>query len=152
MVIANFSTMRLVFATTSTRGVDGYEIWPVENLLINGFDDGFTGLPVPLTDLPITLSVDGSADGAEAYHAYLSQRTDDTSKQYLSLSLASGKSGTWDISATSLLTDAYGAGPYTSDQIRDIFRYCTLYVQRISDQSIQFLNILETTLAAMGES
>lgn len=151
MIVSNYSTFRALFATTTTRALDGFELWPSASLEASGFDDGFTGIDTPILSFPITISVDGLANGAEAYHLWLSQRTEVAADQYLSIALASGKSGSWTISLTSKCVSDLGLGGATStvtpDQLVEILRNCHVYVQRISDNAIQWVDLLRSTLA-----
>lgn len=140
-----------MFATVATLDIDGYEIWPAAELRSGGFTGGFTGIPKPITSFPITVSVDGQANGAVAHNAFLSQRTDEPANRWLSITEATGKSGTWTIGLTSramldlgLLT---ASDPVSVDQLIQILNRVHLYVQRISDDAIQWVDLLRASLA-----
>jgi hypothetical protein len=150
LIIHSYTTFRHHFATSATLANDGAEEWPEAELRSGGFDDGFTGIPTPITAFPITVSVDGSANGDLAYHVYLSQRTDDEDSQYLSITRTSGKSGTFTIALTNFGADALGlegvAEPVTTDQLKQAMKYTYLYVSRLSDSAIQVADLLDATL------
>jgi hypothetical protein len=133
---------------------DGMESWPVEMVNANGFDDGFTGIPTPITDFPFLASVDGQVYGDLAHHFYLSQRTDDPDKRYIDVTRADdGASGTVTLSLTDIAVSDLGLEDATStqneDQLTRILKNVTLYAARISDGAIQYVNLLEATLASV---
>jgi hypothetical protein len=148
MLVYRYTDMRAAFAAAPTIAADGYELWPSANLQTATF----TGIDTPITEFPITISVDSGANGSEVYHAYLSQRTDDAASQYLSIAVTSGKSGSWDISLTSLAVDALGLDDPTDSlnlsQLTQALKYVTLYTSKISDQTIRYVELLPTTLVS----
>jgi len=150
-VIASWTTMRALFASSApTFDADGVETWPYHKMRANGFDDGITGVPKPITSFPVTVTVDGQANGAEAYDIYLSQRTDDIASQYMQVDPVLGKSGTWTIALTSAAVTALGLGSTTDQltvgQVRRVTRHCAIYVQRQSDDAIQWLDLEQASL------
>ena len=150
-VLASYTELRACFATTLDRAGDGFEEWPSEELEAGGFTGGFTGVAAPIAAFPIDVSVDGSANGSEAYHAYLSQRTDDAASQSFTIVRTSGKSGTWTIALTSFGATSVGLGsttaPVSVDQLTKLLKHVYLYVQRISDDAIQFLDLTRESLS-----
>lgn len=154
MIITTYTQFRAIFATSSTLAADGFEVWPVAMLRANGFDGGITGMPKPVTAFPVTLTCNGqAADGGAAFRWYLSQRTDDTAKQYLYCSqLSATQSGSVVIGLTSLGVAELGlAGPtaaVTEEQLIRLLKHCDLYVQRVSDDAIQHLLLLPATLGS----
>jgi hypothetical protein len=154
-VLGTFAAMRTAFATDPALGNDGYPAWPIAMVDANGFDDGLTGVPTPIEQFAITVSVDGSANGAEAYDVWLSQRTDEPTQQWFDIYRATGKSGSWTIEMTSVAADYLGLGDpgdaLSLDDVKRALKYVTLYVQRISDQATQCFALLDLTLANQGE-
>lgn len=150
MIIYSWTAFRHHFNPFGDIGPDGVEGWPIDDVRAGGFDGGFSGIAEPITAFPIDVSVDGSASGALAYHAYLSQRTDDPDAQYLSIIRKSGKSGTFTIGLTALAVTELGltlaTDPVSSAQLIQALKYVTLYVQRLSDGAIQLVNLLDATL------
>jgi hypothetical protein len=146
VIVYDYSTFRALFATTATPDVTGYEEWPFAEVRSGGFDDGFTGIDTPIAAFPIEVDVGGGVD----HHAYLSQRTDDTALQYLEITEANPATDAWTIALTAKCVSDLGlaltTSPVTEDQLRRILANVTLYVQRISDNAIQFVNILDVTL------
>lgn len=154
-ICQTYAVFRDDFAEDPDPGVDGYPVWPVWNLEQPDFNGGLSGLPAPITAFPITVSVDGQANGSEGHRCYLSQRTDEPTARWLDIQWVSGKSGTWTISLTSACVAALGLGSATDtlviDQVERILKYCSLYVQKISNQHTQHFDLLEMTLAFQGE-
>ncbi len=154
MIIDRWTNFRYSFATSSTIGNDGVEVWPVEMVRANGFDGGFTGIPRPISAFPLTVSCNGqAADGGAAFNWYLSQRTDDSSLQWISVTQLSGtQSGSVVLALTSKCVSDLGLAGVTvtlnEDQLREILKHCDLYVQRVSDDAIQLVQLLQYTLSA----
>jgi len=127
------------------------EFHPIINLVRSGgFDTGFSGIPKPYDGTEIEVSINsGAADsafGANEYHWYLKQKTDTLSKQYLSIrqkpsTFTESYSGTVLLQRTQLGIDEVGAGSITTQKIRELFSYCNLYVKRISDGAIQWIDL-----------
>jgi hypothetical protein len=152
--------MRTWFAITGTLAADGMERWPVDLVRANGFDDGFTGIARPIQAFPITVSCNGgvvdASDANSVYHWYLSQRTDDTTKQWISMAHASIlNSGSVTLSLTALAVSELGLGAatdsLTEDQLTRITKNLHLYVQRKriaagGDSAIQWIDIGKYTL------
>lgn len=155
MIPLKWTDFRARFAAASTLGVDGVEAWPVSLVRANGFDAGLTGISRPITAFPVTVSCNGqAADGGSAFDWYLSQRTDDTSLQWISLAyLSATQSGTVVLSLTAkCVTDLGLSGAtatLTEDELREILRHTTLYVRRVSDGAIQLVELLRYTLSSI---
>ena len=85
--------------------------------------------------------------GTDEYHWYLSQRTDDPAKQYLSIAqkadtAAQSFSGSVSIVHTAFAVsdlDLTAATIYLAR--RELFGHCDLYCQRIADGAIQWIRI-----------
>lgn len=130
---------------------DGVERWPVANMRAGGFTGGVTGMPIPYVfGLLITLTVNaGVADSVlnvDEYDWYLSQRTDEVSSQYLSMTEvppgASSFSGSVRL-VTSTVSNVLGIvdGPITPPQTALLFNKAHLYVRRKSDDAIQLIDL-----------
>lgn len=154
MILSTYTNFRAMFATSATLAADGMEVWPVSMLRASGFNGGITGMPKPVTAFPVTLTCNAEAvDGGGAFNWYLSQRTDDSAKQYLYCSqLAADKSGSVLIGLTSLGVAELGlAGPtaaVSQEHLIRVLKFCDLYVQRVSDKAIQHLLLLPATLGS----
>lgn len=154
MILGNWGTFRGVFADGGAP-IDnsGIEEWEPALMRQLGFDGGITGTPTPITAFPFTVTVDGGGSGAMVYDAYLSQRTDQVGAQYLRLTTAAGKSGSWIVRLTAQGAAELGLSavtdPVTIDQLRVILKHVTLYVRRQSDGSIQLLHLLDATLGGL---
>ncbi len=154
MILLRWTDFRHYFATSSTLGNDGVEEWPIASVRASGFTGGFTGIARPITAFPLTVSVNALAvDGGSAYNWYLSQRTDTASLQWISITqYSSTQSGTVTIALTAkCVTDtgiASTTASLTEDELREILKHCTLYVQRVSDNAIQLVQLLQYTLSA----
>lgn len=154
MILPNYTTFRAFFATSATLAADGLEVWPVAELRSGGFTGGFTGIAKPITAFPITISCNAqAADGGAAFNWYLSQRTDDPTKQYLSITqLSATQSGSVVLALTSLAVSELGLGSATAAvgeaELIRILKHCDLYVQRVSDDAIQHVLLLQATLGS----
>ena len=152
-VIANYTTFRAWFATSGTLDVDAMEVWPIAEVRSGSFTGGFSGIAKPIQAFPITVSCNGGAtDVADAttYAWWLSQRTEDTGAQWLAMTEPTpGTSGTVSISLTAkCVTDLALSGATDSlddDQLQRILKHCALYVQRASDDAIQWVDLLSET-------
>ena len=151
MICLNYSQFRSVFSTSGVVAADGYEEWPSAELRSGGFSGGLTGVDKPILAFPITVSVDGSANGAAAHNAWLSQRTDVAANQWLSTTETAGKSGSWTIALTATAVADLGLASTTAavsvDQLTKILKHVYLYVQRQSDDAIQWFDLLRLSLA-----
>ena len=152
MIIQRYQDFRNIFATTTTVANDGFYVWPVANVGQAGFT-GLTRSTVPVT-FPITLHATGSLNadssfGVDEFDWYLSQRTDDPSDQYLSITVVTpttvSYSGSIQISKTSLGTATYPG--VTEDDLIGLFRHVDIYVQKRSNNLIQHAIPLNSLLA-----
>jgi hypothetical protein len=147
VLLYDYSTFRSVFATSSTPDAAGYETWPSASIRASGFDDGFTGIGVAtVAAFPITITVGGSV----AHHAYLSQRTDDPTKQYLAIVDATSYPDAWTLSLTALAVSELGlassVAAVTEENLKHILTDCTLYVQLVSNNAIQAIDLLDAAI------
>jgi hypothetical protein len=154
MILLNYSTFRAAFATGSTLANDGLEVWPVANLRASGFNGGFSGISVPVLAFPLTISCNAQANDplvsgkyTNSYNWYLRQRTDDAASQVLSLTQHSAaKSGTVLLNRSALGLSLYPTVNF--DSVIGLFRHTELYVQRLSDKAIQFVDLVRAVTEA----
>lgn len=147
---------------------DGVEQYPgpfgdTNKVRSGGFDGGFSGVPTPYGGVAFEVTVNATAAdsvyGVHEYRWYLSQRTDDSTKQYLSIASKTPTegntySGTMSIVHSTLAYTDLGPGlsadefkdAMTPDLIIEIFRHCHLYCQRISDGSLQWVDLLKAMI------
>lgn len=154
-----------VEVTAQYIGPDGYPEWPGPtgrgtNLVrANGFsDDNWSvSLSGPYAGSAFTVSINGGAadasTGVDEYDWYLSQRTDDPTKQYLAMTQtpdAGGNSysGSVDIVHTDLAEDEMPTLVSKNVSVAEhtrLFKNCYLYVRRRSDGAIQWLDLQRAT-------
>lgn len=147
---------------------DGYEEFPGlmaaeagrTNLVrAGGFTGGISGFPATFVQgvsfrLTVNAEATDAVSGTHEYDWYLSQRTDDAAKQYLSIgaySLPDGqtRSGTVVISDTTVARSELSlVGTMSADQVQQLFRFCDVYVRRRSDGAIQWVNCLRRIMGA----
>lgn len=139
----------------------GWERWPVQYMRVGDtaatFAGGITGFSTkPYKGDAIGLTCNGGAAdsvyNADKYDWYLSQRTDDPTKQYLAVTRYPDGAGPTSYSGSCVVTVTAvaeakfgfvaGAGPLDPDVTRMLFRGCDLYVRRIADQAIQRADML----------
>jgi hypothetical protein len=153
VILLRWYDFRFGFVDDTTVGIDGVPAWPHDRVRADGFDDGFTGIARPIPAFPLTVSIDSEAvTSVDAYHWYLSQRTDDASLQWLALSQSNpAQSGTVTISLTAKCVTDMGLSTTTDDMteplLREILKNVDLYVVRVSDYAIQWLPMLQYTLS-----
>lgn len=128
---------------------DGLPTWPLALVRSGGFDGGLTGVPAWYEGTKITVTCNaGAADavlGTDEFDWYLSQRTDDPTKQYLSItqkptSGGNSFSGSVEILHTALATSHLGA-VYEPRVVSEIMKHVHLYARRRSDGAIQWINL-----------
>jgi hypothetical protein len=123
----------------------------------NSFDGGLAGTTTTYDGVAVTITANaGAADaspGVDEYDWYLSQRTDDPSRQYLSLTqrpdeAGQSYSGTVYLEHTALATSVYGvsSGDITVDAFIRMLANVHLYCRRKSDGAIQWAPLLETMM------
>jgi len=146
-------------ATFHSRFIDkdGYERWPDVDTYLHpsAFDDGFTGIPQPFDGTDFTVAVSGYTDdekvNEDEYNWYLSQRTDDVSKQLLSIEQTPNAGGISYSGSVIIGISDYGLTQVSlplsmNDQLL-LFKYCHLYVQHLPTKNIQWVDLLEATIA-----
>lgn len=156
-VLATWPFFRHHFATSASVDPDGMPTWPIASVRAGGFTAGLSGIGRPIQAFPLTVSCNGGitdAAASDTYAWYLSQRTDDTAAQYMSIvHSTAGTSGTVTIALTAKcvadLALASATASLTEDQLVRILNDVHLYVKRRSDDAIQWLDVLEYTLGAV---
>jgi len=156
MICASYSDFRHRFADTTDRAADGLEVWPAEQVFASGFVS-IVGIYASDSNqlFPHTLSVNAltsdSVKGTDEYEWYLSQRTDDSEGQFLSLTkydpnpTAQSFSGSAVFDLTALGTDEFEPDDDGNvsgvDNIKRLYRNVHLYVKRKSDGAILWVNL-----------
>lgn len=154
MILLRWTDFRYAFVDdTSALGPDGVPQWLHAKVRADGFDDGFTGIPRPITAFPLTISCDNQATtSVDRFHWYLSQRTDDASLQWLSLTQSvPAQSGTVVLSLTAKCVTDMGLGSTTQslveDDLREILKHVDLYVCDTLTYAIQWVPLLRYSLS-----
>lgn len=139
---------------------DGQPQWPVDLLDSGGFTGGLSGIPVPYGAVAFEVTVNATAadviKNADEYHWYLSQRSDVVAEQYLSISQKASTalnsySGTVSIVHSSLAASVYNITSIIDPSVqRKLFKYMHLYVKRVSDGAIQWVDLLAAMTANVG--
>jgi hypothetical protein len=148
-ILTTYSQFRATFATSATIGLDGFAVWPNASLA------AVTTLTVPATaTFPFLIQVDASNDptaGVDRYDWYVSQRTDVTTRQYLSVARNDAapftNSGKISIGLTALATSLLYATPLSTKQITELFTNVDVYVQNKATNAIQHVLVLERLTA-----
>lgn len=136
----------------------GCERWPVANVRQATFSGGVSGMTVPFVPtvktvglaLTVNATTADTTPGVDDYDWFLSQRTEDTTKQYISIfeePAAGGNtfSGTIRFAHTTLAETEFGiavGSSLTPIQTVRFFNKMDLYVQRKSDKLIQWVRLL----------
>ena len=128
---------------------DTLELWPIELQASIGTLEGIT-----LTGFPWSVTINSigadAAFGVDDYDWWLSQRTEDPAKQYLSIVQRADTggdsfSGTVEIDITALGTAEFGVSSMEAISVADavkMFRRMAIYVRRRSDGAWQWRDIL----------
>jgi hypothetical protein len=160
--VVNEGPIAMTMCDGVTFDNSGWEWWPVEYMRVGdtavAFAGGLAGFSAtPYQGGTVTLTCNGGvADtvyGTDEYDWYLSQRTDDPARQYLTIVQAPDDvgpksfSGACKITPTALAAAEFGftiggGVPIDPDITRMLFRCCDLYVRRIADQAIQRADLL----------
>lgn len=154
MILPQYTNLRYHFApNTAALDPAGYEIW--DPLLIRPDVWGDITKPTLPVTFPIEVSVAAGAEDAvkntSDYKWYMSQQNEaDSALRYLTLT-QKATTATQSFSSTVYISKASnGTAVYpgvTEADIIGLFKYVTLYVQRVSDGYIQFVTPMETILA-----
>lgn len=155
-ILTTYAAFRNTFAVVAGLANDGLPIWPYAKLHVVGFTSTWTipnSLPSGFeSGTAWTITINGAVNDAVAgvseYYWYLSQRTDDPTKQYFTIShpdvLPNTRSGTVNIVFSALGQSLYST--VDSSNISTLFANVDLYVQRISDDAIQHKMLLDVLL------
>lgn len=150
MILQKYVDFRAAFALVGAPIVaDGLPEWPAGKLhtLTPNFDSyEITAiLEAPSPGFPIILSVNmfaaDAVPGVDEYDFYLSQRTDNVAKQYLSVApyLGSGHSGSVviDVVSANVAKLLPGVTDYRDDAtLKILLKNCHFYWQRRNDKAI----------------
>lgn len=154
MIIQRYADFRGIFALPGADiDIDGFEVFPVAKLRSGGFT-GLTLVSSPANEVPFIVTCNAQAvDGGAAFDWWLSQRTDDPTKQYLLITqAAANKSGTVSITFAPTGSPPFRVSqllPEVTDPIefleagnrKLIYKNCHLYVQRRSDKAYQWMTL-----------
>ncbi len=167
MIFATYNQMRVGFRADSTLDITGRYRWPVEQvndtfsfefpgasvenqlgLPIFGATTGINAAIANGATFPWRFTMNGlQADaslGVDEWHWYLSQHTDESASQYLTMARIEGQvgfpytstySGTILMGLSSLGTSVFGT-TLTPTQLRRLFDGVGLYTRRLSDGTI----------------
>lgn len=166
MICHDYEQFRDVFATSTTRDATGRKVWPASELvssagsatvyvtggngnLVHGAVGSVQESVGNGATFPWMFTVNGEAAdsvfGTDEYDWFLSQRTDDVTKQYLSLTrddaeyeddtTPTTQSGRVQLSLTSLGSSTFGT-TLTPAQLARLFDHVYVYAQRRSDDAI----------------
>lgn len=134
---------------------DGYPSWPVSYVrkAASGFGDTgstltYSGYPFATND-PVTISCNGGGSdgvkGTPEYNWYLSQRTAVLANQPLAMvQLPDTPTDSYSGSVALSLSSFWGLSPsvvVTAELRQRALKYCHLYVQRVSDGAIQWVDL-----------
>jgi hypothetical protein len=138
------------------RDLDHTPEWPLIDMRALGFDGGLTGMPSPFTAAVASLTANSTAAdataGADEYHWYLSQRTDDPTKQFWALKQFTGSSsltfsGAVVLTPTTLFTNLYDVA-VDNEELAPALKYVHLYCVRVLDGAIQWLDLYRAAQGA----
>ena len=150
----DYAAFRYDFSVTKAKALDGYEEWPTSKLRSGGFDQGFINLPTGAPTTPFSFPLVFWATGYDIFgppvlRGYLSGKTPSTS-QLFTLIQDPGTLGGFEISISAAGIAAFGAnvvGPFgqdpidTQEKLDIVCKNLHFYCQRLSDQSIQWVDI-----------
>lgn len=138
---------------------DGIETWPIALLRSGGFN-AISNFNIPYDGTAMLLTVNALAQdavfGVDEYDWYVSQRTDVPANQYLdvqgniNLPPIVSFSGTLRMIHTTLAETEFGivsGTNLTPTQTVSLFKDIAVYVRRISDGAIQWVDMLQIQLA-----
>lgn len=129
--------------------VDGAETWPLTKTHVTTFESTWSPVtPVPIRRFPVTVTINGGATDVSAgssYTWYVRQKTDDSTLQWMlaSHTLAT-KTGTITLQLTQKCVDDLslsGATAKLNEHTDRVLRNVTLFVKRLSDGAIQFIDL-----------
>lgn len=153
MILTTWSQFRAAFMPGAPIGIDGVEEWDAAMVDQAGFVNSIT-FP-QFVSFPYDIEVDPGPDavpGTDEYHWYLSQRTDDVTKQYFEVQRNDAgfpgitNSGRIRLVRTALSTSLYPVvGTASTSAVIALFKNLDVYVYRVSDGLIQH-RLLEDVL------
>lgn len=165
-ICGSYEQFRDIFATSSTLDTSGRKVWPVASvqtglpigtgaIFSNGNATAMLGVGIILGQaiataavFPYYISINGfAADavaGTDEYDWYVSQHTDEVSRQYFRpyrteedplLTPPATSSGTIRLALSTLGTSTFGA-TLSAAELARAFDHVAIYVQRKSDNAI----------------
>ena len=173
MIYATYNQFRNGFATSTDLDITGRKVWPVDKLqtsfsfefpgagvtggtglVILGLSSDVSKAAVHGATFPWKLTMNGDLKdavfGVDEWDWYLSQRTDDPARQYLTMYRIDNEagpdldpkttSGRVRLGLTSLGTSTFGT-TLTPGQLSRLFESVYVYVQRRSDDFIWVFDI-----------
>jgi hypothetical protein len=149
VILPSYTSMRAVFATTTTLGNDGHPVFPEAEYTNQDFSLSGTTKYTASFAFPKRVqmwAVGGVAvDTGEDHHAYLSQRSDVAANQWLELGEYNTTTDIWTLSLTHEAVEAFDLALTTSvlsePILRRILKGVYLYTQRISDDSVRVCDL-----------
>lgn len=144
-IYTTYAQFRTGFAVSATIGLDGFPLWP-GNLVE---DIGTIVPPSTITVFPFEIDFDDSMDptpGVDRYDWYVSQRTDDPTRQYLTVSrnddLPDTQSGRISVGLTALGSSRFSV-PLSVSDILELFTDVDVYVKTKADNAIHHVLLLD---------
>lgn len=145
-IYTTYAQFRNAFAQAPVVGTDGLYAWTGAGVVTN------LGLTVPtlISAFPFQISVNATADptpGVDRYDWYLSQRTDNPARQYLTISRADSPPATYSgivsIGLTAAAIALGYAAPLSTTEILTLFTDVDIYVRNVSTLTVQHALLLE---------
>ena len=145
-IYTTYSQFRAGFSSGAI-GLDGFKLWPGSSVAA----PGTLTMGATIAAFPFTISVGGTNDavaGVDEYDWYLSQRSDVTTKQYLSVSrndpLPNTMSARISVNITALATGLqYGTIPLSIKDILALFTDVEVYVLTKATGAIRHMALLD---------
>ncbi len=117
-----------------------------------GFTGGFSNIDPGMWGLSVLVSVNSAVADAvpfvDEYNWYLSQRTNTPAEQWLAITsqivLPNTYSGSVNLVGTALAMSELGftsPSDITMNMVRELYKHCHLYCQRITDGAIQWIDL-----------
>jgi hypothetical protein len=147
-IFTTYAQFRAGFNPAAPVGADGFKAWSGGDVIAP------TGLTVPTTitswpfSVVATFTLNDPTPGVDRFDWYLSQRTDNSARQYLTIdrddALPNTRSGQVLISYTSLAYDlGYTSTPLSTKSILALFTDVEIYVRQRSTGFIRHASLLE---------
>ena len=161
----NYTTFRHRFSTSGTIDpITGYEEWPLAEVGSGGFTT--FNVPRPMATAAFTVTCNGAGSsvigaddavlGVDEYNWWVSLRSDVAAEQIVTVAqYSAAKSGTLQFGVNQTLARALlNSTTFTSatnletDLVRQLlYRNVWIYVQRVSDDAVQVIDLLRASTA-----